>query len=63
MYWLIEDVIMEFLPQGSKRGMSYRCRYKGPRCINSGAALILKDSSGLQAFLNFLSGFEEFMKE
>jgi hypothetical protein len=63
MYWLIEDVIMEFLPPGSKGGMSYCCRYKGPRCMNSGAALILKDSSGLQGFLNFLSRFEEFMKE
>jgi hypothetical protein len=63
MYWLIEDVIMEFLPPGSKRGMSYRCWYKWPRCINSWAALILKDSSGLQVFLNFLPRFEEFMKE
>jgi hypothetical protein len=23
MYWLTEDVIMEFLPPGNKRGMSY----------------------------------------
>jgi hypothetical protein len=23
MYWLIEDMIMEFLPPGNKRGMSY----------------------------------------
>jgi hypothetical protein len=63
MYWLIEDVIMEFLPPGSKRGMNYCCRYKRPMCINSGAALIFKDSSGLQGFLNFLSRLEEFMKE
>jgi hypothetical protein len=63
MYWLVEDVIIEFLPPGGKGGMSHCCRYKGPRCINSGAALILKDSSSLQGFLNFFSGLEEFMKE
>jgi hypothetical protein len=63
MYWLIEGVIMEFLPPGSKGGVSYCYWYKGPRWINSWVALILKDSSGLHGFLNFLSGFEEFMKE
>jgi hypothetical protein len=63
MYWLIEGVIMEFLPPGSKGGMSYCCWYKRSRCINSWAALILKDSFGLQRFLNNLSGLEEFMKE
>jgi hypothetical protein len=53
---------MEFLPPGNKRGMSYWCWYKGPS-INSWAALILKDSSGLHVYLDFLSGLEEFMKE
>jgi hypothetical protein len=62
MYWLAEGVIMEFLPLGNKRRMSYWYWYKGPS-INSWAALILKDSSGLQVFLDFLSGLEEFVKE
>jgi hypothetical protein len=62
MYWLTEDVIMEFLPPGNKRGMSYRCWYKGPS-INSWTALIFKDSSGLQVFFDFLSGLEESVKE
>jgi hypothetical protein len=63
MNWLIESVITEFLPPGSKGGMNYCCWYKRLRCINSWAALILKNSSSLQGFFNFLSGFEEFMKE
>jgi hypothetical protein len=63
MYWLIEGVIVEFLPPGSKGGMSYCCWHKGPRYINCWAALILKDSFGLQGFLNFVFGLEEFMKE
>jgi hypothetical protein len=63
MYWLIEGVIVEFLPLGGKGRMSYCCWYKGTRCINSWATLILKDTSALQGFLNFLSGLEEFMKE
>jgi hypothetical protein len=62
MYWFIKGVVMEFLPPGNKRGMSYWCWYKGPS-INSWAALILKDSSGLQVFLDFLSGLEEFVKK
>jgi hypothetical protein len=62
MYWLIEDFAMEFLPPRNKRGMSYRCWYNGPS-INSWAASILKNSSGLQVFLDFLSGLEEFVKE
>jgi hypothetical protein len=62
MYCLTEDVIKEFLPPGNKRGMSYWCWYKGPS-INSWAALIFKDPSGLQVFFDFLSGLEEFVKE
>jgi hypothetical protein len=63
MYWHIEGVIMEFLPPGSKGGMSYCYWHKGHRSINSRAALILKDPFCLQEFLNILSGLEEFMKE
>jgi hypothetical protein len=63
MYWLIESVIMEFLPPGSKGGMNYCRWYKRLRCMNSGAASILKDPSSLQGFFNFLSRFEKFMKE
>jgi hypothetical protein len=62
MYWFTEDVIMEFLPLENKRRMGYCCWYKGPS-INSWAALILKGSSGLHVFLDFLSGPEEFVKE
>jgi hypothetical protein len=60
--WLTEDVVMKFLPPNDKERMSYCCWYGGPR-INSLAAFIFKDPSGLQAFLYFLSGLEEFMKK
>jgi hypothetical protein len=50
-------MIMEFLPPGDEERISY--------CygINSWAALVFKDPSGLSAFFDFLSGFEEFMKK
>jgi hypothetical protein len=63
MYWHIEDVIMKLLPPRSKGGMSYCYWHKRVRCINSWAALILKDPFCLQGFLNILFGLEEFMKE
>jgi hypothetical protein len=62
VHWLTEDVVMEFLPPGDEKRMSYCCWYRGPR-INSWAALIFKDPFGLQAFFYFLSGLEEFMKK
>jgi hypothetical protein len=47
VYWLTEDIVMKFLPPG----------------IKSWAAFILENPSGLYAVLDFLSGFEEFIKE
>jgi hypothetical protein len=63
MYWHIEDMIMKFLPPRSERRMSGCYWYKRPGCINSCAALVLKDPSCLHGFLDILSGLEEFMKE
>jgi hypothetical protein len=37
--------------------------HKRPRCINSCAALVLKDPSFLHGFFDILSGLKEFMKE
>jgi hypothetical protein len=61
MNWLIEDVVMEFLPPGNKERMSYGWCEKP--CLKSWAAVVFKDPSGLNVFCDFLSGFEEFMKE
>jgi hypothetical protein len=55
-------MIMKLLPPGGEKRMSYCCWCKGPG-INGWATLILKDSSGLYAIFDFLSGFEEFMEE
>jgi hypothetical protein len=63
MYWHIKVMIMKFLPPGSERGMSDYYWHKRPRCINSCAALILKDPFCLHGFLDILSRLEEFMKE
>jgi hypothetical protein len=63
MYWHIEDVIMEFLPPRSERGMSYCYWHKRVGRINSRAARILEDPFFLQGFLDILSGLDEFMKE
>jgi hypothetical protein len=62
MHWLTEDMVMEFLPPGDEEGVSYYCWCEKPG-IKSWSALILKNPSGLYAILDFLSGFEEFMKK
>jgi hypothetical protein len=62
VHWLTEDVVMEFLPPRDEEGMSY-CYWCEKPGIKSWAAFILKNPSGLYAILDFLSGFEEFMKE
>jgi hypothetical protein len=55
-------MVMEFLPPGDEEGVSYCC-WCEKLGIESWAVLILKNPSGLYAILDFLSGFEEFMKE
>jgi hypothetical protein len=55
-------MVMEFLPPRDEGGMSYCCGYERSG-VKSWAAFILKNPSGLYAVLDFLSGFEEFMKE
>jgi hypothetical protein len=62
VHWLTEDMVMELFPLGDKERVSYCCGCEKPG-IKSWAALILKDSSGLYAIFDFLSGFEEFMKK
>jgi hypothetical protein len=62
VHWLIEGMVMELLPPEDKEWMSYCCWCENPG-IKSWAALIFKDPSGLNALCDFLSGFEEFMKE
>jgi hypothetical protein len=62
VHWLTEDVVMEFLPLGDEERVSYYCWCEKPG-VKSWAAFILKNSSGSYAILDFLSGFEEFMKE
>jgi hypothetical protein len=62
MHWLTEDVVMEFLPPGDEERVSYYCWCEKPS-VKSWVAFILKNSSSLYAILDFLSGFEEFMKE
>jgi hypothetical protein len=55
-------MVMEFLPPGDEGGMSYCYGCEKPG-VKSWAAFILKNSSGLNAFCDFLSGFEELMKK
>jgi hypothetical protein len=62
MHWLTEDVVMEFLPPGDEERVSYCCWCEKPG-VKSWAAFILKNSSGLNAFCDFLSEFEELMKK
>jgi hypothetical protein len=62
VYWLTKDVVMKFLPPGYECGMSYCCGCERSG-IKSWAAFILKNPSRLHVFLDFLSGFEEFMKK
>jgi hypothetical protein len=62
VHWFTEDMFMEFLPPGDEERMSY-CYWCEKPGIKSWAAFILKNPSGLYAILDFLSGFEEFMKE
>jgi hypothetical protein len=53
---------MKFLPLGYEGVMSYCCGCERPG-VKSWAAFILKNPSGLHVFLDFFSGFEEFMKK
>jgi hypothetical protein len=62
VHWLTEDVVIEFLPPGDEERVSYYCWCENPG-VKSWGGFILKNSSGLYDVLNFLSGFEEFMKE
>jgi hypothetical protein len=62
VYRLIEDMIMEFLPPGVEGGVSYCCGYERPG-VNRRTAHILKDSTSLSKFFDFLSGLEEFMQK
>jgi hypothetical protein len=55
-------MVMKFLPPRVKGGVSYCYGCERPG-VNSWTAFILKDSSGLHIFLDYLSGFEEFMQE
>jgi hypothetical protein len=55
-------MIVEFLPTRDEEGVNYCCWCEKPG-VKSWAAFILKNSSGLYAIFDFLSGFEEFMKE
>jgi hypothetical protein len=62
VHWLTEDMVMEFLPPGDEERMIY-CYWCEKPGIMSWVAFILENPSGLNAILDFLSGFEEFMKE
>jgi hypothetical protein len=62
VHWLTKDMVMEFLPPSSKEGVNY-CYWCEKPGINSWAALVFKDSSGLNALFDFLSGFEEFVNK
>jgi hypothetical protein len=55
-------MVMELLPPGDKERVSY-CSWCEKSGINSWAALVFKDPSGLNALFDFLPGFEEFMKK
>jgi hypothetical protein len=63
VYWPVEDMIMKFLPPKSEGRMGKCCWHKRPGCINSCAALILKNPFCLYGFHDILSGLEEFMEE
>jgi hypothetical protein len=62
MHRLTKDVIMKFLPPGVEGGVSYCCGYERPG-VNRRTAHILKNSTGLNKFFDFLSGLEEFMQK
>jgi hypothetical protein len=62
VYRLTEDMIMEFLPPSAEGGVIYSCGYKRPG-VDSGTAHIMKDSSTVHEFFDFLSGLEEFMQK
>jgi hypothetical protein len=62
VYRLTEDVIMEFLPPGVEGGVSYCCGYERPG-VDSRTAYILKKSTSLNKFFDFLSGLERFMQK
>jgi hypothetical protein len=62
VYRLTEDVIIEFLPPGVEGGVSYCCEYERPG-VNKRTTHILKDSTSLSKFFDFLSGLEEFMQK
>jgi hypothetical protein len=53
---------MKFLPPGCEGGVSYCYGCERPG-VKSWAAFILKNPSGLYVFLDFLSGFEEFVEK
>jgi hypothetical protein len=55
-------MVMKFLPPRVEGGMSYCYGCERPG-VKSWAAFILKNPSGLHVFLDFFSGFEEFMKK
>jgi hypothetical protein len=55
-------MIMEFLPSRVEGWVSYSDGCERPG-VKSWTAFVLKDPSGLYDVLDFLSGFEEFMKE
>jgi hypothetical protein len=63
MYWRIKYVIMKFFPRRNERRMSDCYWHNRLGCINSYAALALKNPSCLHGFLDILSGLEEFMEE
>jgi hypothetical protein len=62
VHWLIEDMVMELLPPGDKKRVSYCCLCEKPG-IKSWATVVFKDPSGLNVFCDFLSGYEELMKK
>jgi hypothetical protein len=62
VHWLIEDVVMELLPPGDKKRVSYSCWCEKPS-IKSWDAIVFKDPSGLNVLCDFLSRFEELMKK
>jgi hypothetical protein len=59
---LTEDMIMKFLPPRVENGVSYCCRYERPG-VDSRTAHILKNSTSLSKFLDFLSGLKEFVQK
>jgi hypothetical protein len=61
MYWLTEDMVVEFLPLGIEGRMSNRCGCEMPG-VNGWTTFIFKNPFGLHTLLDYLSGFEEFMQ-